>query len=150
MPGCNILLRFPALPLFLFNRELLMLSRSSYHARPTVKYVVLTICKHKAFFSTWYDLHKEHNCCFVAYLIMTEKAYVFMPQKSIFLVIKWGTVCFGFLFSNAFTSRKINTRTTAAAAVRQVVKLVERASKRHKGWDPTTTATSTNASATLF
>ena len=68
-----------------------------------------------------------------------------MPQKSIFLVIKWGTVCFGFLFSNAFTSRKINTD-DSTAAVRQVVKLVERASKRHKGWDPTTTATSTNAS----
>ena len=70
-----------------------------------------------------------------------------MPQKSIFLAIKWGTVCFGFLFSNAFTSRKINTD-DSTAAVRQVVKLVERASKRHKGWD-TTTATSTNAT-TLF
>ena len=79
-----------------------------------------------------------------------KKLTFFMSQKSVFLAIKWGTVCFGFLFSNAFTSRKINTRTTAAAAVRQVVKLVERASKRHKGWDPTTTATSTNASTTLF
>ena len=76
-----------------------------------------------------------------------KKLTFFMSQKSIFLAIKWGTVCFGFLFSNAFTSRKINTD-DSKAAVRQVVKLVERASKRHKGWD-TTTATSTNAT-TLF
>ena len=75
MPGCNILLRLPDLPLFLFNRELLMLSRSSYHARTTTKYVLLTICKHEAFFfSTWYDLHKEHNCCFT---FMTKKTLTF-------------------------------------------------------------------------
>ena len=102
MPGCNILLRFPALPLFLFNRELLMLSRSSYHARPTVKYVVLTICKHKAFFSTWYDLHKEHNCCFVAYLIMTGKSLLFYASKVHFLGDEMGYCLFWFPLFKCF------------------------------------------------